>query len=82
MTTYIYIIFLPVWQVTADSGGKRSECGIGALMPWNDHLYLVSYLSVPDGGNGTGLYRIDANLNVGKSVDNINLKDILEDQLF
>ena len=51
-------------------------------MPWNDHLYLVSYLSVPDGGNGTGLYRIDANLNVGKSVDNINLKDILEDQLF
>ena len=46
-------------------------------MPWNDHLYLVSYLSVPDGGNGTGLYRIDANLNVG-SVDNRNF----EDQLF
>ena len=51
-------------------------------MPWNDHLFLVSYLSVRDGGNGTGLYRIDANLYVGKSVDNINLKDILEDQLF
>ena len=43
-------------------------------MPWNDHLYLVSYLSVPDAGNGTGLYRIDANLNVGRNVDNRNQK--------
>ena len=55
-------------------GGKRSECGIGALMPWNDHLYLVSYLSVPDAGNGIGLYIIDANLNVGRNVDNRNQK--------
>nr|KAG5711003.1 hypothetical protein BaRGS_013737 [Batillaria attramentaria] len=29
-------------------------------MPWADHLYMVSYLSVPDAGNGTGLYKIDA----------------------
>lgn len=27
---------------TASSAPKRSECGIGALMPWADHLYMVA----------------------------------------
>lgn len=50
--------------MTAESGGARSECGIGALMPWNENLYMVSYLSVPNAGNGTGLYKIDPNFQV------------------
>ena len=54
----------PHLTATADSAPKRSECGTGALMPWADHLYMVSYLSVPGAGNGTGLYAIDANLQV------------------
>lgn len=31
----------PHLTATADSGPKRSECGIGALMAWADHLYMV-----------------------------------------
>ena len=55
----------PGLAVTADSVPKRSECGIGALMPWADKLYMVSYLSVPDAGSGTGLYEISSNFTVG-----------------
>ena len=51
----------PSLAVTAESGPKRSECGIGALMPWADHLYMVTYLSVPNAGAGTGLYEISPN---------------------
>ena len=54
----------PGLTVTADSEGTRSECGIGALMPWADRLYMVSYLSVPDAGQGTGLYEIYSNFTV------------------
>eukprot|EP01065_Artemidia_motanka_P048573 TRINITY_DN7853_c0_g1_i1.p1 TRINITY_DN7853_c0_g1~~TRINITY_DN7853_c0_g1_i1.p1 ORF type:complete len:526 (+),score=122.31 TRINITY_DN7853_c0_g1_i1:62-1579(+) len=59
----------PHLTATADSGPKRSEAGIGALMPWADRLYMVSYLSVAKGGNGTGLYEIDANLTMTKVAD-------------
>ena len=45
----------PHLAVTAES---RSECGTGALMPWADRLYTVTYLSVPHAGAGTGLYEI------------------------
>lgn len=31
-------------------------------MPWADHLYMVSYLSVPNAGSGTGLYEISPNM--------------------
>ncbi|KAL8586658.1 hypothetical protein ACOMHN_040166 [Nucella lapillus] len=59
----------PGLAVTAESGGARSECGIGALMPWNDHLYMVSYLSVPNAGNGTGLYKISDKFVMSKIAD-------------
>lgn len=52
---------------TVDEGlPKRSECGIGALMPWADKLYMVTYLSVPGYGAGTGLYEIDEHLQMKK----------------
>lgn len=54
----------PSLAVTADSGPARSECGTGALMPWANKLYMVSYLSVPNAGSGTGLYAIDENFTV------------------
>ena len=37
-----------------------------ALMPWADRLYMVSYLSVPHYGAGTGLYEIDPEFNIKK----------------
>ena len=64
---------LPRLSVTADSAPavafglpKRSEAGIGALMPWADRLYMLSYLSVPGYGAGTGLYEIDEDLRIAK----------------
>lgn len=51
----------PSLAVTASSGPNRTECGIGALMPWADKLYMVTYLAGPGQGNGTGLYAIDEN---------------------
>ncbi|MBI4890970.1 MAG: hypothetical protein HY821_10130 [Acidobacteria bacterium] len=42
---------------------QRSECGIGALMPWADSLWAVTYNSHMKGsGSGLALYRIDENL--------------------
>lgn len=48
---------------TADTGPKRSECGVGALMPWADSLWTVTYNSHKEPtGTGLALYRIDENL--------------------
>lgn len=48
---------------TADTGPVRSECGVGALMPWADALWAVTYNSHMQGtGYGLGLYRIDEDL--------------------
>ncbi len=44
----------------------RSECGVGAMMPWADKLYVITYLSVPNAGAGTGLYAVDENLEMEK----------------
>lgn len=44
----------PALTVTAASAPNRSECGVGALMPWADRLWMISYLSVPNAGSGTG----------------------------
>lgn len=47
----------------ADTAPQRSESGIGALMPWADSLWAVTYNSHMKGtGSGLGLYRIDENL--------------------
>lgn len=59
----------PSLAMTADSTPTRSECGIGALMPWNEKLYAVTYLSVPGAGNGTGLYAIDSDMNMQTLAD-------------
>ncbi|MBL8173939.1 MAG: hypothetical protein JNK48_04675 [Bryobacterales bacterium] len=47
----------------ADTMPQRSECGIGALMPWADVLWAVTYNSHKKGtGYGLGLYAISENL--------------------
>jgi len=56
----------PALTAYADSGPLRSESGIGALMPWADNLYMVSYLSVPNSGSGTGLYQINPDFTMVK----------------
>ncbi len=47
----------------ADTIPARTECGIGALMPWAESLWAVTYDSHKKGtGYGLGLYRIDETL--------------------
>lgn len=47
---------VPAFAQCADFGPPRSEIGIGCLMPWNGHLYVLNYLSHRgDTGSGSGL---------------------------
>jgi hypothetical protein len=56
---------LPNIGVKADSGPARSESGVGALIPWADSLWAVTYNShMKPTGTGLGLYRIDENLKI------------------
>ncbi|MFO7899493.1 MAG: hypothetical protein R6V58_10600 [Planctomycetota bacterium] len=49
----------------AGLGPPRSECGVGALMPWADRLWAATYVSSKSkSGVGTGLYEIDADLDI------------------
>jgi hypothetical protein len=63
---------VPSLCVKADLGPPRSESGIGALMPWADRLWLISYVSHKAGsGSGTGLYEIDENLSMRKRRESV-----------
>jgi len=63
---------IPSLSVKADLGPPRSESGIGALMPWADRLWLISYVSHKAGsGSGTGLYEIDENLSMRKRRESV-----------
>ena len=54
---------LPNIGFKADTGPIRSESGVGALMPWADALWAVTYNShTKTTGTGLGLYRIDEDL--------------------
>ena len=56
---------IPNLGVKADSGPIRSESGVGALMPWADALWAVTYNShTYRTGTGLGLYRIDDQLDI------------------
>ncbi|MEK7409087.1 MAG: hypothetical protein AAB225_28835 [Acidobacteriota bacterium] len=57
---------IPNVGVKADSGPLRTESAVGALMPWADVLWAVTYVSSRNykTGSGTGLYAIDERLNI------------------
>jgi hypothetical protein len=58
---------LPNVGLKADSAPARSECGVGALMPWADVLWAVTYNShMRRTGTGLGLYAIDEDLRAEK----------------
>lgn len=54
----------PIAGVYASGSPKRSESGVGALMPWADRLWAVTYLNNPGNGEGSGLWEIDENLRI------------------
>ncbi|WP_236974640.1 hypothetical protein [Membranihabitans maritimus] len=52
----------PHLTMTADHY-PRTEAGIGAVMPWANRLWAVTYVAHLSGtGSGTGLYEVDENL--------------------
>jgi hypothetical protein len=54
---------LPNVGFRADNVPERTECGIGALMPWADGLYAITYNSHKKAtGTGLGLYRLGDDL--------------------
>ena len=56
---------IPNIGLKADTGAPRSECGVGALLPWADSLWAVTYNShMSRTGTGLGLYRISDQLQI------------------
>ena len=53
----------PHLTVMADGVGSNSETGIGALIPWANKLWAISYVAHIKGA-GIGLYEISPDLSV------------------
>ncbi len=54
---------LPNVGLKSDAVPNRTECGVGALIPWADSLWAVTYNSHKSPtGTGLGLFRIDESL--------------------
>ncbi len=62
---------VPSLCLKAGLGPPRTECGVGALMPWADRLWAASYVSSRKSGVGTGLYEIDENLRMRKRPESV-----------
>ncbi len=61
----------PHLHVTADMVPRRSEAGIGALMPWADRLWMITYPSNRISGSGTGLYEVMPDLTMRRRPESV-----------
>lgn len=62
----------PHLGVKAGHFPKRTETGIGALMPWADRLWFVTYVAhKTNSGSGTGLFSIDDSMNIIKHAESV-----------
>lgn len=63
---------IPRLAVSAGLEGPRSECGIGALVPWAGRLWFVTYVAhKAPSGSGTGLYELDENFQLRKRPESV-----------
>lgn len=63
---------VPNLCVKADITPERSESGIGALMPWADRLWFISYVSHgKQTGSGTGLYEVNKDFGMCKHSESV-----------
>jgi hypothetical protein len=63
---------VPSLAVTAGHLPQRTEAGIGALMPWADRLWALSYVShLKTSGSGTGLYEIFPDLTMRRRPESV-----------
>lgn len=62
----------PRLSFAADTAPVRSESGIGALMPWADRLWAITYVSHGSGtGSGTGLFEIGEDIVARKRPESV-----------
>jgi hypothetical protein len=60
----------PHLAVKADHQPSRSETGIGALMPWANRLWFVTYVAHKAAtGGGTGLFSVDDEMQITKHLE-------------
>ena len=57
-------IFNPMDQQKEKCNGNGDECGIGAVVPWADKLWLITYSPHCPKGSSDKLYSIDKDLNL------------------
>lgn len=63
---------LPHLAVKAEHFPARTETGIGALMPWADRLWFVTYVAHKSGsGGGTGLFSLDDDLEITRHPESV-----------
>jgi hypothetical protein len=63
----------PHLAIVAEHEPNRSEIGIGALMPWANRLWAVTYVAhLAESGGGSGLFEIDENLAIKKRPESVN----------
>lgn len=61
----------PSLAMTADHY-PRTEAGTGALMPWADRLWIITYVAhLSPTGSGTGLYEVDENMVLKKHPESV-----------
>ena len=62
----------PHLAVKADHLPRRTETGIGALMPWANRLWFVTYVAHKQAsGSGTGLFCVDDRLTLQKHPESV-----------
>ncbi len=63
---------IPSLNLQASLTPVRTECGIGALMPWANRLWLITYVAhKANSGRGTGLYQVDENFQLSKHAESV-----------
>lgn len=63
---------VPRLAVKARHLPRRTETGIGALMPWADRLWFVTYVAHKSpSGDGTGLFSVDDDLRLTKHPESV-----------
>ncbi len=61
----------PQLAMVADHS-PRTEAGTGALMPWANRLWVVTYVAhMKRSGSGTGLYEINENMELNKRPESV-----------
>lgn len=64
---------VPSLTARASIETTRTETGIGAVMPWANKLWFITYLAhTSTSGSGSGLFMVDENFNITKHPESVD----------